>query len=565
MREATPPVEPGRATVLDEAVLKRTWLAPGAASLIALCRCPASTLWSQVSHDPGMVLLLARQLPDARTARFALAGAAEQPALLDDILAHLRQPQAGAVDWHEEPARTVLAASHACAHLASAIALRSGLGAAESAWMCGVLAPLGWFLLCAADPEAVKDAMAVRRPLTALPSLARRWARALGLPDWLAAMSGFLALPEPVARALGADPVLFHITRIAVHLAQENGHDLSLLPAARGRESIEALSLAPDFLSGDWVGAAAQQAHRQPWQWHNPYDQALLCDLLAVAGDNRRLRAAPRLHRLEREIDHLRLALEDQVDGEAERLHTAKLEALAEFAAGAGHEINNPLAVVSGQAQYLLGHENEWFAADARPHVRKALEAIIAQARRMHGLLRDLMQFARPAAPNLGWFDLPTLLGEVAASLHELALQRHVRLEVESPLDRFSVHVDAGQVRQVLGCLLRNAIEAAPHEGWARLVLRRPLPGKDIEVAIEDNGPGPHAEQRPHLFDPFYSGRSSGRGRGLGLPIAWRLARLHGGGVYLEPPAANQPTRFLLRLPSTAQETQETAPVRLAS
>ena len=77
------------------------------------------------------------------------------------------------------------------------------------------------------------------------------------------------------------------------------------------------------------------------------------------------------MYRLEVEIDHLRLALEEQVQAEGERLHSAKLEALAEFAAGAGHEINNPLAVISGQAQYLLSHEANWFVGDAQAQVRR--------------------------------------------------------------------------------------------------------------------------------------------------------------------------------------------------
>ena len=125
-----------------------------------------------------------------------------------------------------------------------------------------------------------------------------------------------------------------------------------------------------------------------------------------------------------------------------------------------------------------------------------------------------------------------------------------------------SVHVDPEQIRQVLSCLLRNAIEAAPAEGWARLLLRPPVAGKEIEVVIEDSGSGPDASQLPHLFDPFFSGRSAGRGRGLGLPIAWRLARLHGGSVTLQQPMDKQPTRFLLRLPYKPPESLET---RLAS
>jgi signal transduction histidine kinase len=124
-----------------------------------------------------------------------------------------------------------------------------------------------------------------------------------------------------------------------------------------------------------------------------------------------------------------------------------------------------------------------------------------------------------------------------------------VRIEVALQPERLPVYADAAQVRIALTCLLRNAVEAAPADGWARLVLRRPAEGEPIEVAVEDSGPGPEMAQRPHLFDPFYSGRMAGRGRGLGLPIAWRLAHLQGGDVRLDPPRRHEPTRFVLILP----------------
>ena len=138
-----------------------------------------------------------------------------------------------------------------------------------------------------------------------------------------------------------------------------------------------------------------------------------------------------------------------------------KLSALAEFAAGAGHEINNPLAVISGQAQYLLAHANDWFPRDSeRPS--KALHTIIGQTQRIHGILRDLMQFARPAAPRPIWFDLPALLARNGASLGELAEVRGVRIEIGRKPDRLAVFADVEQVRIALACLVRNAIEAAP-------------------------------------------------------------------------------------------------------
>jgi signal transduction histidine kinase len=132
-------------------------------------------------------------------------------------------------------------------------------------------------------------------------------------------------------------------------------------------------------------------------------------------------------------------------------------------------------------------------------------------------------------------------------------------------VDRLNVYADAEQVRVALGCLVRNAVEAATGTapGWVRLVLHGPLAGGVVEIWVEDSGPGPAAAQRPVLFDPFYSGRTAGRGRGLGLPIAWRLARQQGGEVRLEPAQPGEPTRFVLSLPiqggESANESRDAA------
>jgi signal transduction histidine kinase len=79
-----------------------------------------------------------------------------------------------------------------------------------------------------------------------------------------------------------------------------------------------------------------------------------------------------------------------------------------------------------------------------------------------------------------------------------------------------------------------------------------------VEVIVEDNGVGPSAAQREHLFDPFYSGRAAGRGRGLGLPTAWRLARQQGGDIHFQR-APDDLTRFVLTVPTARVGREEPA------
>jgi signal transduction histidine kinase len=507
------------------------------------------------------VALLLRAAPAPSTLPF-VEDLLSRPEPLQLALTQLGRPAAGVLDESLPVVREVLRACQALACLARAVALRGGACEADQAWCAGLLAPLGWLGVCAlapesaaaclAEPAARRDPRATQARLWGADQagLARRLATAWELPDWLTGVLGRLDLPPAHARRFGVPAGLFSVVRLAVLAARDAQIDLGLLgpdvcPAedeAAAGVPLSALGVQ-DLLAGGPAGGPPGRP--------SPYHESLLPALLASAIDNRRLRQAPLVARLEQEIDGLHAALGEQVGGEAGRLRSAKLTALAELAAGAGHEINNPLAVISGQAQYLLGHP-DFFTAEGDAATRKALQTIVGQTKRIHGILRDLMQFARPAPPKPAVFDLPTLLGETVAGLAELAALKRVRLEVCCRPERLAVCADGEQVRTALACLLRNAVEASPADGWARLVLPEPALPDRVEVFVEDAGAGPAEEQRPHLFDPFYSGRSAGRGRGMGLPVAWRLARLQGGSIELEPARPGAPTRFVFALPRPA-------------
>jgi signal transduction histidine kinase len=261
--------------------------------------------------------------------------------------------------------------------------------------------------------------------------------------------------------------------------------------------------------------------------------------LLATAEKFYRRDAAGEVRRLGAELDRVFDAFRDHVAGESARLQDRKLSALAELAAGAGHEINTPLAIISGQSQFLLATE-----ADA---VRsKSLQTIVHQAHRIHEILTDLRQFARPAAPQIQVVDLSILTHDAADSLSGRAQAKDVYLTVDVTAGLLA-SADARQFRTTLHCLIRNAIEAAPSGG--HVAVFGEIAAAKSCVVVEDNGPGVDPSIVEYIFDPFFSGRSAGRGRGLGLSTAWRLARQQGGDVRYER-SADGLTRFVLSLPS---------------
>jgi signal transduction histidine kinase len=119
---------------------------------------------------------------------------------------------------------------------------------------------------------------------------------------------------------------------------------------------------------------------------------------------------------------------------------------------------------------------------------------------------------------------------------------KQVAIAVDVPAG-VAVTADAGQVRKIVYNLMRNAIEHAA--GSVNVNAR--LDGGMVNVSVIDDGDGPAADALPHLFDPFYSGRDAGRGRGLGLATAWRFARENGGALRFE--RVDDRTVFIVALP----------------
>ena len=203
-------------------------------------------------------------------------------------------------------------------------------------------------------------------------------------------------------------------------------------------------------------------------------------------------------------------------DGEADAFRDAKLAAMAEFCAGAGHEINNPAAAILGRATLMLRRCED--PADARD-----LRTIADQALRIRDMIADALLFARPPEPRKEPVRLGEIVDGVLDGLRERADDAGCRIEtdlVHVPLD-----VDPDQLAAAVAALGRNALEA----GATRLRFRVRHTHGNARLFVSDDGPGFTERDRRHAFDPFYSGRQAGRGLGFGLPKCWRIVTVHGG------------------------------------
>ncbi len=297
-------------------------------------------------------------------------------------------------------------------------------------------------------------------------------------------------------------------------------------------ESASPPDFLPDWLSKPAAGLAADRVG-DAWAAFSAGDFPEAVELDAEASRDRAaktrrnwlrlaLPAAEVLPRLTAKLARV----EDLENRFQETLETEKLESLAEFAAGAGHEINNPLAIIGGRAQLLLQDETD-------PERRRELAVMNAQVRRAHEMIADLRLFSRPPKPEPETVDLIELVDTVIGAMHGQAVDRATTITRTGDPGPLELEVDPAQLNVALSAMCRNSLEAIGHEGHVEIHLDG-SEEKTVRIRVSDDGPGIEPDQRRHLFDPFYSARQAGRGLGFGLSKAWRIVTNHGGRIEVE-------------------------------
>jgi len=231
-------------------------------------------------------------------------------------------------------------------------------------------------------------------------------------------------------------------------------------------------------------------------------------------------------------------------DAEALRRADALKSALL---AAVSHDLRTPLAAIVATAGNLQQEDVDWTARERQGFAA----AIEGEARRLDRLVTNLLDVSRIEAgglrPRLGWYDPGALVDEVLGHTRHL-LARH-RLVVEVADDLPPLALDYVQIAQVLVNLLENAAKYAPVGTAIGVAVCRE--GREVVVAIADEGPGIPDAALPHLFAPFYRAAEPGRGphgTGLGLAVAHGFVAAHGGRIWGE----NRPeggARFAFALP----------------
>jgi signal transduction histidine kinase len=209
---------------------------------------------------------------------------------------------------------------------------------------------------------------------------------------------------------------------------------------------------------------------------------------------------------------------------QAQMVQSEKLVSLGELAAGAAHEINNPLTAILGYSELLA--DDEFLPERTRATAGKIRE----QARRTKNLVQNLLSFARQVPSERTLLDINTVVSN-AVQLRALDLHSggcSIELQLESVLP--GVRGDNNQLMQVFFNIISNAFDAmTEHTGGGTLTIRTQRDRGNVIVLFSDKGPG---IKEPHrVFDPFYTTKAVGKGTGLGLSICYGIVREHGGRI----------------------------------
>jgi signal transduction histidine kinase len=243
-----------------------------------------------------------------------------------------------------------------------------------------------------------------------------------------------------------------------------------------------------------------------------------------------RLTAAP----IEPAAGHLVLLVEDVTLArrlERQMLLTERLTTAGRLAAGVAHELNNPLATIAGCAEALLARSREAALAEVTgmEEFRQYLTLIEEEAYRCKEITGSLLHFVREPGSRRSAADLNALVMKTIELLSHQSRFKDRRFATALDPALPMVTVNEGQLRQVFLGIAANALEAMGPEGTLHLRSRRLR--DEVEVEIEDEGPGISDELLGRIFDPFFTTKPPGQGTGLGLAIAQGIVTDHGGRI----------------------------------
>ena len=261
-----------------------------------------------------------------------------------------------------------------------------------------------------------------------------------------------------------------------------------------------------------------------------------------------------------RDITRLKQSEKERENLQAQLLQSQKVEAIGKLASGIAHDFNNLLTIILGYSKLASDRLDE-----GNP-IRKYLEKIKGAGERAAMLIRQLLIFSRKQVLKPKVLDLNVVVTDVEKMLGRLIGEDIELITVlESKLNQ--VKADQGQIEQVLINLVVNARDAMPEGGRiniqthnvtfdkdVRKIIPESMPGKFVQLTVEDTGIGMDEDILSHIIEPFFTTKKEGTG--LGLAVVHGIVKQHRGwiNIYSEP---GRGSTFKVYLPAILAEPEE--------
>jgi signal transduction histidine kinase len=230
-------------------------------------------------------------------------------------------------------------------------------------------------------------------------------------------------------------------------------------------------------------------------------------------------------------LDNAALAIENITYSEERTAHlkhiiqTDRLAIVGQLAAGAAHEIRNPLTSIKSAIQYVQDDVGD-------PKKQKIIRSALSEVNRINEILTGLLSFSRQNDPVKQAFDLSSMIDQTLQLIRNTHIKKQIEFVTQLGESPLPVVADRDQLKQVIMNIILNSVDAIPEDSG---IIRIETQLSMIEgithyiIIVTDNGTGIDEKQLEKIFDPFYTTKETGTG--LGLSISYGIIHRHGGNI----------------------------------